>query len=283
MSRIRIMGIIVLLCACTGVQAQEDKPFVFASAPRGNAASESEVYQPVADYLSKVMGHKVVYKFSDNWMEYQQNMLDDRFDIVFDGPHFVSWRIAHLNHVPLVKLPQPHVWVVISRSDNVAVTNMGSLAGRAVCTPAPPNFGTLTLLSLFPNPSRQPFIVQTKGWRNGYDGVVANKCMAAIMPLSNWRAFDPDSRQTKLLYRHQPYPNQAITVSGRRIPPAMQATLRAALLSEAGQQATQRLRERYAKVKGQVEQLVAANPEEYANVDVVFKNVLGFDPSLVQR
>ena len=79
--------------------------FVFSSPPRGSAAEETAYFQPIAEYLTRVTGKKFVYKYSDNWLSYQSEMQKDLYDIVFDKPHFVSWRSTKLRHVPMVKLP----------------------------------------------------------------------------------------------------------------------------------------------------------------------------------
>lgn len=257
----------------------QDEPYVLTAAPRGTLAAETKTYQPLANFLAQVLHHPVVYKWSSDWLTYQDEMVHDRYDIIFDGPHFVSWRIQYLDHVPLVKLPQPHIWVIITRADNNQQKAVADLVGRTICSPAPPNFGTLTLQTFFANPMEQPFIVATKGWRNGYDGVVSKKCVAAIMPLTNWHKFNTGATSglTKILFQHTPFPNQALTVSARRFSAQMQAKVREALLSPAGEQALMPLRARYAMVHGQMMNLVPATKEEYANVDEVLKGVRGFD------
>ncbi len=267
----------ILIGASAKMAYALDEGLVFTSAPRGTFAEESATYQPVADFLSKVTGQKVLYKFSDNWLTYQDEMRKGKYDIIFDGPHFVSWRSYHMDHVPLVKLPQQHIWVVVAGNGDNEATNINSLAGRTICAPAPPNFGALTLFSLFTNPSRQPFIVETKSWQDGFKGVTSGQCRAAIMPMSNWKKFDPEGKFTKIVHKHRPFPNQAITVSSKRIPPDMQQKLRVALLSDDGQAAMKQLREQYAKVGNSVEKLVAANKEEYADVDLILKDVRGFE------
>lgn len=272
---VTVLGIVAGLSV--NMVGAQDAGLVFTSAPRGGYAAESATYQPVADFLSKVTGQKVTYKFSDNWLTYQDEMRKGKYDVIFDGPHFVSWRTYHMDHVPLVKLPQKHIWVVIARSDNNQVTKLSNLDGRPVCSPAPPNFGALTLLSLFTNPARQPFIVETKSWEDGFKEVVSEKCSATILPQSNLKKFDPEGKQTKIIHKHRPFPNQAITVSSKRIPSDMQEKMRSALLSDEGQEAMKKLREQYAKVGNVLEKLVPATREEYAGVDTILKDIRGFE------
>ncbi|MHB8453114.1 MAG: phosphate/phosphite/phosphonate ABC transporter substrate-binding protein [Acidiferrobacterales bacterium] len=247
------------------------------AAPRGTNVEETATYQPIADFLTKVLGEKVVYQYSDNWLSYQQNVRQGTYDIIFDGPHLTSWRIQYLGWVPLVKLPQPHVWVVVAKKGNTGAQNLDSLIGRLVCSPAPPNFGTLTLESEYSNPVEQPQIVATKGWKNGYNGVVSGKCVAAVMPLTSWRQFDPTGSESRIIFQHSPFPNQALSVSSVRFSPAVQQKIRDALLSPDGEAAMAKLRARYAKVGDKIEKLVAATSEEYAGVDSILKDTYGYD------
>ncbi len=250
---------------------------VMTAAPRGTNAEETATYQPIADFLTKVLGEKVEYKFADNWLSYQENVREGLYDIIFDGPHLTSWRIHYLGWVPLVKLPQPHVWVVVTKKDNTQVQNLDSLIGRLVCSPAPPNFGTLTLQSEYSNPVEMPVIVPTKGWKNAYNGVLSGKCMAGVMPLTNWRAFDPSGLESRVIFQHTPFPNQALSVSSVRFSPEVQKKIRDALLSPDGQAAMQNLRARYAKVHGKIEPLVAATSQEYVGIDSILKDTYGYE------
>jgi len=263
------LGYILLLFTYQTAFAEE---YIFTATPQWSAAKAGEVYQPIADYLSRVTGKKIVYVNSDNWLTYISEMQKDKYDLVFDGPHFGSWRIHKLKHVPLVKLPQPHIWDVVIRADNINIKNVKSLAGRPICAHAPPNFGTLTLLSLFDNPARQPFIMQINGWKSAFDGVVQGKCMATILPLTNLKQFDPEMKQVKLLYQHRPFPNQLFTASSR-FSPEMHAKIIKALLSDEGKAATQKLMDEYAKGRS----LVLATKEEYADIELVLKNERGFE------
>lgn len=265
---ISLLGLAILFPIHSALAAE----FTLTSAPRGEASKENEVYQPIADYLSKVTGEKVVYQYSENWLSYTSNMQKGAYDIVFDGPAFVSWRVHKLQHVPLVKLPQPMVWAVVKNPAAEQVKELKNLAGRTVCVHAPPNLGTLTLLSLFSNPVRQPVLVEIKGWKAAFNGVVDRKCVGTVLPLSNLKEFDPDMKKTVLLYQHKPYPNQAFTVSPR-IPPDMQEKISQALLSDAGKLATRKLRDEYAKGKD----MVRANKEEYFGIDDVLKDSRGFE------
>ena len=245
--------------------------FVFSSPPRGNAVEETAYFQPIADYLTRVTGKKFVYKYSDNWLAYQSNMQKDRYDLVFDGPHFVSWRIAHREHEPLVKIPGEFIFVFLARKNNASIQTLNDLAGRTVCGHAPPNQGTLHLYNMFTNPSRQPQLVDVQGWRPIYKAMLADKCVGSVVPVKIYTELDPTGKDTKVLYTTKAAPGQAFTAS-KRIPADIRAKIVEALMSEQGQTVTAKLREYYPS-----KPYVRANKSEYAGEEVLLKDSYGFD------
>ncbi|HEX9625972.1 MAG TPA: PhnD/SsuA/transferrin family substrate-binding protein [Acidiferrobacterales bacterium] len=263
---------VVLLAALFSGSAAWGAEYVFSSPPRESMQKEMEIYQPIAEFLSRATGETITYEYPGNWLTYQTKMLKNQYDVLFDGPHFVGWRITKKEHIPLAKLPQPQTWIVITKAGHPRAKRLSELAGQKVCVHAPPNFGTLTLLSLFTNPARQPYMAEIKGWKAGFQGVMDGKCSATILPLTNWKEFDPDGTMSTVLHRHQPYPNQAFT-AGPRVPTALKNKMITALLSPAGQQAMSKLREQFAGGK----ELVPADKDEYRDVALVLQNVWGFE------
>ncbi len=245
----------------------ESNPLVFSAPPRGTYAEEVATYQPIVELLSEVIGKKVVYQYSDNWLTYSKDMTMGKYDLVFDGPAFNGWRAERLNHVPLVKLPEDFVFVITARAADKSINDVKDLAGRLVCAHAPPNLGTLTLLSRFDNPARQPRIVETKGWDNSYKAMLEGKCVATVLPIRNLQKMDNGpQRMSKTLYTHRPLPNQALSV-GPRVSPTLHARIAQALLSERGKIATAKLRAAYAG-----KDFVLAAREEYAGLGDLLKD-----------
>jgi len=244
---------------------------VFSAPPRGSRDEETAAYQPLVDYLSQVIGKKVIYKHSDNWLSYSKGMTEGEYDIVFDGPAFNGWRMDRLNHTPLVKLPEPFVFVVVTRADDNRYKTVKDLAGRRICAHAPPNLGTLTLLSQFDNPMRQPLIVNTKGWDNNYKALIAGECVATILPIKNLEKMDGTKHRTRAIYTHKAMPNQAISV-GPRIPATLHAKIAQSLLSADGKQATTKLRAAYAG-----KDFVSAERNEYAGLGHLLKSSLYYE------
>lgn len=245
--------------------------YVFTSAPRENVEESITVYQPIVDFLTKVTGEKFVLRNTSNWTDYTIAMKNQEFDVVFDGAHFVSWRIKNINHEIIAKLPELLIWRLVSLKDRPDINSLGDMVGKKMCAPASPNFGYLIMMSHFTDPDREPKQVVTKSWKDGYDAVMKGECDAAVMPKANHLKFDPDFAKSKAVYTHLPYPNQAIT-AGPRLSSAMKIKIRNAILSDEGQAAASLLRDRFAPGAF----LVAADNEEYEGISMVLKRAENF-------
>lgn len=262
-----ISSFFVLLFASAAVSAAD---LVLTSPPRESEQKAREIFQPIADYLTGALKHKVVFKYSDNWLTYQSEMQKDLYDIVFDGPHFISFRMAKHQHVPLIKLPGKFLFVLIAKKDNNRINTLQDVNGRLLCAPAPPNLATLTVLSQFTNPSRQPILLDTKGFPQAFKALQEGKCVAAGMQVKIFEKLDKDKNLSKVLFESKGLPNQAIT-SSPRLNPEERSKLVEALMSDAGKKATTKLREEY---NGQ--DFIPAKAEEYVGHSDLLKDIWGF-------
>ena len=257
-----------LLHASIAAAAEE---YVFTAPPRGAGDNETEVYQPIADYLSKATGKKIIYKHSDNWLSYQDGMRKSAFDIVFDGPHFVSWRMAHLKHVPLAKLAGNLAFVVSVRKDNKHIHDIKDLAGRTVCGLAPPNLATLTLYGQFPNPVRQPLVLEAESFEQAYKNMLDGKCMAAVMRDKMLDKLDKDKKSVRVVFHSPGVPNQAFS-AGPRLSSEVRNKIAEALISPEARKQFPQFFDRYSKGKD----LISANDTEFRDLVVLLKDTWGF-------
>lgn len=249
--------------------AGEQEALVFTAPPRESPEAGMEIYQPVADYLSKAIGKKVVYKHAGTWGVYRTEMVKGGYDIVFDGPHFNSYRMEKLSHNVLAKIPERHEFAMIVRKEN-NIANLSQMAGRTFCAHAPPNLGTLVLLSQFDNPARQPVILSTNGWDNIYEGVMSGKCVGGVIPMLNLKKLDR-AGNSKVIFKTQALPNQAFS-AGPRVSQEDQAKLAQALVSPDATAPTAKLRTAY-KVG---DSFAPASNQEYMGLAVYLRNEWGY-------
>ncbi|BAV32456.1 hypothetical protein SCL_0132 [Sulfuricaulis limicola] len=244
---------------------------IFSSPPRESRAKGEEVYQPIADYLSRVAGQKVIYRYPENWLVYQRDMQRGDYDIVFDGPAFIGWRQDRQGHVPLVKLPGKLSFVVAVKKEQEKIQELKQLAGRAVCAFPPPNLATLTVLYEFDNPSRQPLIVETQSFPEAYKGVMNGKCVAGILQAKMYEKLAAEQGGARVIFSSRALPNQAFT-AGPRLASDLKDKITAALLSPEGKIATQKLRGEF-----KVEDFEPATKAEYAGLGKLLRDTWGFD------
>ena len=245
--------------------------YVFTAPPRESSSKGNNVYKPIAEFLTAATGEHFVYKHQNTWAEYVAGMKEQKYDLVFDGPHFVDWRIHNIEHSTLLKIPHLLQWRVIVRQDNKTITKLSDLVGKTACAPGSPNFGMLNLFNHFKDETKQPVHVQVKGWNNVYEGVKSGKCVAGVLPKKNHKIYDADLEFTRSIHTHLPYPNQAIT-AGKRIPESLREKIREVLLTDEGQKSLENLRERYTGGA----KLVSAEDEEYDTIHAVLIKAKSF-------
>lgn len=265
-----LLGVLLSVLFSTEVLAKE---LIFAAPPRETAEKGQKLYGPIAEHLSELLNTKVVYEHPGNWLRYQRDMRNGKYDIVFDGPHFASWRISHLGHEALVKLPGHLQFVLIAEKDNDKISSASDMIGKSMCGISPPNLSTLSMLELYSNPARQPMI---KGIKGGMGKVFktfkAGKCDAAVLRTAffNKKLTKEQQESVKQVVLSKKMPNQVITVSNR-ISKEAKYIIRKSLTEGAGVKSTAGLLKRYA---GKAKSLTKANTAEYLPHTALLEGVI---------
>lgn len=219
--------------------------YTFIAPPRQDRAAAERVYGPIARYLTAATGAPFVFRYTSNWISYMQRVRHNRADLYFDGPAFVGWRAEHFHDRPAVRLGGHMQFVVVMRAGVPPPARVAALAGRSFCAFSPPNIATLTLDSWFPNPARQPYIQVIHSLPAAVQGVLAGRCVAAVVPRPVFtRMAHRFPGRLQIVYTAKPIANQAFTLSAR-VPRALQQRVIAALLRPGGLKATARLRAQF--------------------------------------
>jgi ABC-type phosphate/phosphonate transport system substrate-binding protein len=264
--------VLSLLALCSTTSMAKD--FVFSAPPRGPAAKEAAVYQPIADYLSRATGKTIVYKHPDNWLNYQNQMQKGNYDLVFDGPHFIGWRVDKVQHQPLAKLPGKLSFVIFVRNDNLTINRADDLAGRTLCGLAPPNLATLTMYNQFPNPMRQPLVVEVKSFPAGYQQVMTGRCTAGVMRDKMFNKLQKQhGNPGRVVWRSNGTANQGFS-AGPKFSNSDKTRITNSLLSPDAKPHLNKFFERFSKKK---KVLLPANTQEYAGLGILLRDVWGFE------
>lgn len=249
-----------------------DEAITLVAAPRGDVVAETALYAPIAQYLSEATGRRVEYKYIEDWLSYRMAVKNNMYDLYFDGPHFVGWRMDFKGHHLLARLTESHTFVVIARNENARVEKISNLSGRGACLHASPNLGTEIFINSFTNAARQPYTVLISGWKSAYEGVLTGKCDGAVIPDKVLAKLDTE-KKVKVVHTFQPIANQAFTASDK-LPAPLVAVLRSAMLAPKFNEAGKALLSTYAS-KG----FTAADPKDYIGASLFLK----FDFALGQE
>lgn len=262
----------LLLFAAT-VQAADENVIVFSASPTHTRSETIRLYTPLMNFLSKATGKKFEIDPAANFIEYSVRMRLGKYDMLFDGSHLAGWRMANMDHTPIVRLPGDIRIVVVADRDS-SLDSMGDLEGgfARVCAYSSPDMLTMAFLSYFPNPIRQPQLVRTRGQDELFDCLKRHHGEAAVLRDTTWDSMSEEAKGSmKLLARpDRAYPERTFTLSNK-IDSALRKQIAEALLSEQGQKVSEELLNRFNK-----KALIAANPEDYKGLDRLLSPVWGF-------
>ena len=250
---------------------------ILTAPPRETPQAGQKLYGPLARHLSELTGTEIVYRHPKNWLRYQRDMRRNQFDIVFDGPHFASWRIKHEGHTPVARLPGTLKFYLVARADDDSVTIPKDLAARRVCVIPPPNLSSLVLLARTDGPAREPMLEAARGGMKGVHRKLADgQCDAAMLRSSFFdKKLDEQQRSVlKIIYASPELPNQVITVGDAFSAEQKQAISRS-LTNGEGVAVSQGIVHRFAGK--QTKAFIAVKPGEYdGHSDLLEGVILGW-------
>ena len=243
---------------------------VFTSPPRETPEKGAELYQPIASYLSKALGQPVEYRHPGSWPQYTQDMRDDKYDIILDGPHFAAWRVKHLGHQAAVKLPGYLEFIVVTHQSQKKIIRIQHLGSKKVCGMPSPNMGTVSYLHNFLDATVPPTIVEIKGsFQTLYQAFRDGKCDALLMRSAIWKRMPKqDQADLKVVFTTEKSPNQVITVS-KRVKDV--DALARAMTSPAGLQAGDGFLNRFSKTN---KKFVITSTKEYMGFEKYLEGVV---------
>lgn len=267
-----LMSVIGLLPGNPAFAAEKDV-ISFTTAPTQSLKKTQELYGPLVEYLAKKTGENIKLVPARNFLEYTSKMRKGEYDIIFDGPHFVSWRMNKVNHVPIARLPGKLVFGAIVKDGGV-INDIKQLIGKKVCAVNSPNLATLMVLDSFPNPVQQPVIVSSRSFKDAFACLKTGKGQAAFIPMGFWKKFKKKGKidGLRVLYttKKKPLPTRTFSIS-QRLDAATRSNIQQALLNTGGEAGAQPLLKRFNRKK-----FVDAPSSEFKGLSRLLLSVWGF-------
>ncbi len=261
----------VLCAAMLSVAATAQADLIMTAPPRGTPEQDEKVFGPIAKYLSEKTGQNVIYAHQESWELYALAMREDKFDIVFDGPHFAAWRIKHLQHEALVRIPGTLGFIVATRVDRQDINTLKDMRKKKTCGLGSPNLGMLVFLAQF-DIVQPPVEELTGNMPAVYQAFKNGVCDAMLLRDQFFfkKISEKERAGLKVVFTSTSMPNQTITVS-KRVGPELRQLLRSSLLDTQGVAASQNLMTQYSKENPS---FLAAETGSYLGIEKLLEGVL---------
>jgi phosphonate transport system substrate-binding protein len=154
---------------------------VMAVHPVLSAAETRQTYQLLAAYLNKRTGHDIEIATSANFLVHWQVTKRGQSALLIEGPHMVDYRIKKMGYTVLAKMPEVISYTLVAHQDRLAIESQ-DLVGKSVATLPAPSLGAVQLNQIFPNPLRQPVLVEVDDMESAVKRVMEGKAAGAIIP-----------------------------------------------------------------------------------------------------
>jgi len=139
-------------------------------------------YTPLAEYLSRQTGEEIRLVTAPNFLGYwERSKQAGEYDLVLDAAHLTAFRIERMNYEPLAKLPDVVSFSLVTGPD-MLLFDPDELVGKRLATQGSPSLGAVRLNQMFPNPMRQPIIVEVEDSTLAVHKVFSGDVVAAMIP-----------------------------------------------------------------------------------------------------
>lgn len=229
------------------------------------SADTKKAYAPLASYLSKVTGHTIKLQTSPNFLAYWQSMKQGEYDLILDAAHLSDYRVKKMNYTILAKVLDV-VSLTLVTSEDLLVLDPIELVGKRIASLSSPSRGAVVLEEFFPNPIRQPIIIEVTNAQEAVERVLQKKADGAIIPSPLVSGFP----QLNVVSTTEQWPHMAFSVSSR-VPADVAGKIRDSLINASKTPDGQKLLE-----KINFPGFEPANAEVYDGFEKALKGVWGY-------
>lgn len=207
------MGLVlVMLTPMQAISATEE--LTLAIQPILSEEKIQNTFQPLADYIAKATGRPVKVETAPNFLSYWNKMIQNKKNMLyFDAAHFTSYRAKKRGFRILAKIPDTISYSVIVRDTEMIFEPITELMGKTIASLGSPSIGAARLNGMFPNPMRQPIIVEVPDFQSGIKAILENRAYAAILPTPIVSQAMDNGSPINVVMTTEPIPHIALSAS----------------------------------------------------------------------
>ena len=170
-------------------------------------------FTPLARYLEEKTGRKVTILTMPNFLSYWDLVRKpEQYDLSLDAAHFTDYRADKGNFEVLAKIPDFVSYSIVVRQENL-VFEPSELIAKSIATLGAPSIGAARLNAMFPNPMRQPAMVEVASSEIGMQKLLSGEVFAAIMPTPIVSQFMGNNAPISVVSTTEPIPHIALSAS----------------------------------------------------------------------
>lgn len=225
-SRKTTTKVVLFLVFISFTQTSLAKTISLVIQPIMTPSQTTKAYQPLAQYLSQETGQDIKLVTARNFFTFWESMKrEGKYDLILSAAHLTDYLIKRMNYQPLAKLPDRVSFSLVT-GPNTLLFSPNELIGQKIATLGSPSMGAVKLAELFPNPLRQPVIIETSDSQAAVATLLADKSVAAIIPSPLVKQY-PD---LNTISTTEPTPHMCLTASSG-LSPKLQKRLSEALVN----------------------------------------------------
>ena len=192
-------------------------------------ADTKRAFTPLCEFIANIVKGDCEVRTSPNFLAYWDIIRrNEHIDFVLDAAHFTDYRALKNGYKVLVKVPDTVSYSLVVPEDKIVFDPI-ELAGKRVASLGQPSIGAARLNAMFPNPVRQPVLVEINDAEDGITMLRQSKVDAAILPTPIVGQAMARGGGITVVTTTEPLPHIALSVSPK-FEPAMREKLRAALV-----------------------------------------------------
>lgn len=173
-----IVGFWLILVSATAQAAS----YNFVVQPILPPEQTKNAFLPLTKYLSRQTGHDIKLVTSINFLSYWETMKKgNKYDIILDAAHLTDYRLQRMGYKVLAKRADAVSYTLVT-NESADILDPEELIGKSVATIGSPSLGMLRVTEMFPNPLRQPVIIEVNNSIDSIQKVIKGEAIGAMVP-----------------------------------------------------------------------------------------------------